>query len=258
MSLKTHIENLVKNVFSSVNACLNAIQAEHNLPHNTLWIPCQIGAQSSDSRWKSLPPSPSRLAICAVSYRQVDQLLTFLQCLTCQTLQNFNIIILHDGQDSDTKQALNAFQNRTNIKLGIFFSDQRHNDWGHTLRQVALELTDAEFIILTNADNYYIPRMVEYAFAAIDKYNLDMVHWDMIHSHNYPGGRNLVDYSLFKTLPAARSIDIGSFIVRTSVAKSVGFSYQSYDADGKFFSDLLSTGLIRRIGYIDRVLFVHN
>jgi hypothetical protein len=153
---------------------------------------------------------------------------------------------------------VSTFQENNELPLQIYFSENRYNDWGHTLRQKALDCIDTEFVLITNADNYYVPRMVEYAFEAINKYSLDLVHWDMIHSHYYPGGRDLIDYSLFKTLPAPRSIDIGSFIVRTTIAKAVGFQYRSYDADGIFFSNLLSSGLIRRIGYVDRVLFIHN
>ena len=258
MQSRNHLRSLFRAVISAFNDFFHAFAIERALSPHISWIHCQVGSRSSESRWQLQPGSLNRLSICAVSYKQVDPLLTFLQCLACQSLKNFNVVILHDGYDEQTTQVLADFQATKKIPLEIIFSKYRYNDWGHSLRHIAIDKSETEFIMLTNADNYYVPRMVEYAFAAIDKYSLDLIYWDMIHSHNYPGGRDLKDYSYFKCFPAVRSIDIGSFIVRTTIAKTIGFKHRTYDADGKYFADLLSTGLIRRIGYIDRVLFVHN
>jgi hypothetical protein len=52
------------------------------------------------------------------------------------------------------------------------------------------------------------------------------------------------------------NIDMGCVVVKSDIAKSIGFKSVSYSADWDYFSEILSTN--PSIKKIDKVLFVHN
>ena len=51
-------------------------------------------------------------------------------------------------------------------------------------------------------------------------------------------------------------IDMGCVVVKSEIAKRIGFNSTLYDADWNYFDDILKTN--PSILKIDKVLFVHN
>lgn len=228
-------------------------------PGSWQWLPnLEPNGQAMDDRWRVRETQMLRLTIAAVAYQQPQALQTFLSCMRCQTLQNFRLHILHDGPHEESRIALQQFEQAGAPSIETTFSEKRYNDWGHTLRSLAIEQAETEFILVTNADNYYSPKMVEYAFDVIDAHQLDLLHFNMIHSHDGPGGRRSRSYQPFETLPITQNIDIGAFIVRTRIARQVGFCHRGFDADGRFLEDLLKSGLLSRVGHMNKTLLMHN
>lgn len=227
---------------------------------STYWIrDLEPKAQGIGERWQAGDSTNhKRLTIIAVSYRQPTALLTFLGSMECQTLRNFTVHVLHDGKHDETQKALERFTQHSDLNIVYTFSQIRHNDWGHSLRSQALKEVDSEFVLITNADNYYAPRLTEYAFDVIDNNDLDLLHFNMVHSHDRPGGRMARSYQPFVTKPFNQHIDIGAFIVRSEIAKEVSFRHRGFDADGLFLEDLLDSGLIKRIGHMNKIMLVHN
>lgn len=199
-----------------------------------------------------------RLTIVAVTYRQVDPLLVFLNCLNCQTLLTFKVHVLHDGDHDESREVLETFKQTSRFPLEVTFTEQRFNDWGHSLRAIGLQSVDTDFVLLTNADNYYVPRFVEFAFDAIDANDLDLLHWDMVHSHDNPGRRQQRSYCAFETSPQPSYMDIGAFMAKSAVSQWVGFNHRSMAADGIHIADLMASGKIARAGHLKKILLVHN
>ena len=102
---------------------------------------------------------------------------------------------------------------------------------------------------LTNGDNYYAPRFVEFMFEAIDKHHLDVAFCDIVHSYTY---------RFFRTRPFRNYIDMGCFIARSAAAKSVGFRDKTFTGDATYFEDLLTLSRRLVVGKINKVLMVHN
>lgn len=228
-------------------------------PDSIQWVRCpQLCRQSQETRWQALQISTPSLSIVAVSYKQQKALLSFLASLECQTCSSFNVLILHDGPCEETADVFDRYQQTSDLDLSMTFSAQRHNDWGHSLRRMGLQQADGDYVLITNAYNYYAPRFVEFALRSILENELDMLHFDMIHSHDKPALRPVRSYQTFVTAPFAMSIDMGAFIVRREVAQQVGFRHCFYHADGLYLEDLLKSGMIKRIGHLDKVLLVHN
>jgi hypothetical protein len=51
-------------------------------------------------------------------------------------------------------------------------------------------------------------------------------------------------------------IDMGCVVVKSNLAKQIGFNHVNYSADWKYFEDVLATN--PTISKINKVLFVHN
>jgi hypothetical protein len=210
-----------------------------------------------DSRGVVRIADDKRLSIVIVSYRQPDQLSCLLHAFACQTLQNFEILVLHDGADAPTRNVVERFAaEHPLVPCRYIETSQRFNDYGHSLRQIGINEARHEYILITNGDNYYAARFVEFIFAAIDDQALDAVVFDMVHSH--------FSYAPFSTAPLRWgkqrwAIDMGAIVVRTDMARSVGFRDKTYQGDASYVEDLLGseTGP-RKVGKLQRTLFVHN
>lgn len=199
-----------------------------------------------------------QLTVICVAYKRHKEILVLIHSFLAQTLQNFKLIVLHDGYDQEMYQILSELKQKNPDVIDYFFSETRYNDWGHSLRDIGIRLADTEYVLITNDDNYYCPVFLELMFKAIETYHADIVMCDMIHSHNQPGGRLQPPYSLFQTSPERCSMDIGCFIANTQLAKKVGFRDKGHDGDATYFEDLLRIKSGVRVAKVNQVLFVHN
>lgn len=225
--------------------------------------------------------SPKDLTVICVSYKRYREIHILINSFLCQTMDNWKLLIIHDGADERMQAEVAPYLER-HKNIQFMCTETRYNDWGHTLRKMGIEMADTEFLMLTNDDNYYAPKFLQYMFEAIREQNLDMVLCDMVHSHRNPRGRYKTDYEFFETLPRLFWVDVGTFILRTDRAQAVGFVDKSHDADGIFVEDVLKAhnvvSLLKpwrhnlrylfrgkdpnkktlRVGKVNRVLYVHN
>lgn len=199
-----------------------------------------------------------QLTVICVAYKRYKEIPILIYSLLAQTLQNFKLVVLHDGYDEAMHELLEGFKSKHPEVIDYVFTKERYNDWGHTLRDIGIQMADTEYLLITNDDNYYCPVFVENMFSAFQANQADIVMCDMIHSHNQPGGRHQPPYSLFQTAPQRCSMDIGCFIARTALAKKVGFRDKGHDADATYFEDLIMAQPGIRIAKVPQVLFVHN
>jgi len=209
------------------------------------------------SRWATKREN-TRLTVVVAAYHQVTELDCLLKSFACQTLQNFKVIVIHDGQHDETREVVK----QNSLKFpGLFEymeTKERHNDYGHSLRSMGIEWAQTEFVMLTNGDNYYAPRFVEFMFEAIDRGSLDVVLCDMVHSHLNPGYSIQRSYRFFRTRPFRHCVDIGSFIAKSEKSKKVGFRDKRADGDATYFEDILGKTGPTTVGKVNKVLMVHN
>jgi hypothetical protein len=200
------------------------------------------------------------LEIVAVAFERLGELSVFVQSILNQTSDRWALRVIHDGPNREFRNLMQNYKRYNPEKINFSETTQRYNDYGHSLRQLGIQESSAEFLMLTNADNYLIPRAVEYIHQAVQGRPVDVVLYDMIHSHYCPGGRMLPEYSYFETHYSRGSIDIGAAVVRTALAQRVGFRDKSHDGDASFFEDLVPAAAPNplEIVKINRVLLVHN
>jgi hypothetical protein len=122
-------------------------------------------------------------------------------------------------------------------------TEHRMNDWGHSVRDFGLHnYAQSEYVLLTNADNYYVPVFVEEIVKAVEsnkEIRPSFIYYNCIHNHDnlwfIPSG----SYGMLNTQLSKSWIDIGSAVVKTSLAKKTGFTHRNYEADWLYFSDCL-------------------
>ena len=119
--------------------------------------------------------------------------------LLTQTHGDWRLILIHDGPNStELAKQVEHFQDS---RIGLHFTEKRYNDYGHSLRAMGLKLvTNTDYLVHTNADNYYVPKFCEYMLKSFSE-GIVAVYCDMIHSHK--------EWRLLETQPVFTKIDCG-------------------------------------------------
>lgn len=200
------------------------------------------------------------LTVICVAYKRYRNIPVLIHAFLAQTVQNFRLLIIHDGADAEMEKLLTPYRDANPGIVDFMFTAQRYNDYGHSLRDIGLKHVDTEYVLQTNDDNYYCPKFLEYMFAPVRQMTPgpDIVMCDMIHSHNKPGGRKQAPYNFFETRPQRLSIDMGCFMARSALAKQTGFRDKSHDGDATYFEDIVRAAGTPKVVKVPHVLFMHN
>lgn len=181
---------------------------------------------------------------------------TLVACFRAQTWQNWKMVIMHDGPFLHNHGMLKFFTEEisSDPRVTVVETKERKKQFGHPWRQSALDALcgTCQWVMLTNDDNYYAPVFLEWMLftgVSTPKPGCDMVHCDMIHSHKH--------WRHMSTVPKYRQMDLGGFMVRSSVAKAVPFDRNEFNADGDWINRLAAK-CKGRIQKVPAVLFVHN
>jgi hypothetical protein len=216
------------------------------------------------------------VTIICVAYRRYREIHVLINSILCQTVNNWKLLIIHDGHDGKMEREVGHYTKKYET-IEYLETDRRFNDYGHSLREIGIRMVETPYLMMTNDDNYYAPKYLEYMFHAIKEKNLDFVLCNMVSSHDFllaekppfpiymnlfqtvDGSYKQSPYNVINSIPKKHCIDIGNFIIKSEIAKSVGFREKGFCADGTFVEDVMSLyeGKIR-VGKVDKVLFVHN
>ena len=203
---------------------------------------------------------PPKIHVIAVAFEKLGELKVFVQSWINQTKDNWTLTVIHDGPDEEFSSIMRGYKDKCPARIEYLCTEKRFNDYGHSLRDVGLKNIKGEYVLLTNADNYFIPRAIEFINEVFIDCQPEVVIFDMVHSHNRPGGRNIPAYSFFETKLERSSIDISSAIVKANLAEKVGFRDKTHDGDASYFEDIIKLKFSDGLSFvkIPRVLFVHN
>jgi glycosyltransferase involved in cell wall biosynthesis len=183
------------------------------------------------------------------TYNRQYQLLTIIGSIISQNNSNWKIHVVADAMYAGYDDVKRTFSHIDKIKFSELHGP--HNDWGHTPRQYGLDNATEEWVVMSGDDNYYTPNFVQEFTSKIDN-NTNFIYCDMLHNH--------FDYSYFISEPVTNKIDIGNFMVRSNMAKSIKLNKGSYGADGEFVEEYIhkfckNTNTIKKI---NSALYVHN
>lgn len=190
------------------------------------------------------------IKIIAVTYGHDREVDIFLNSLILQTSDEWELWLVHDGiPPKSLRDKMVKFNHDRRIHFE--WSSQRVGAWGHSNRGKWLQkikATDEDYVLLTNADNYYVPRFIETMLIQTIRNRVGFIYCDTIHSH--------LGYKYHISTPCEGGIDMGAFIVRADIAKSVGFCWTHFSADGRYADECakVSGDTI----HVHMGLFVHN
>ena len=202
--------------------------------------------------------------IVAVAHKRFGELKVFVQSMINQTQNNWTLHVLHDGANEEFCNIMEGYRHEKPMQITYECSNERFNDYGHSLREIGLKKATGQYILITNADNYYAPKTFEFINIAIKNsdHKPDVIMFDMVHSHRNAGVTKAPRYSFFKVSYRRNFIDMGAAVVEKSLAQSAGFSDKSFAADATYFENILNKKLENRsrliLTKIPRVLLVHN
>jgi hypothetical protein len=198
--------------------------------------------------------------VIAVAYGRIGELLVFVLSWMNQSASNWSLRVIHDGPNSEFDHAMESLTQESKGQVSYESTPFRYGDYGHSLRELGLRKCRGDYVLLTNADNYYIPHTVRYLTSAALQTGADVLLFDMVHSHDRPGQRNQPSYSLFQTSYARGSIDMGSAAVRGNLAQRAGFRDKTHGGDATYFEDVATARLPDQLTVckIPNVLLVHN
>jgi glycosyltransferase involved in cell wall biosynthesis len=172
-----------------------------------------------------------------------------ISSLILQTHQNWELILIHDGPSEKVKTYIPDDNRITYIE-----TKERKGNYGHHLRQWALkefELND--YVVVSNADNYYVPTFIEYMLKGFKKSHTAVATYctETIHS-----------YKAWQVLPAKMEkgfLDCGAVMIKSNIAKEIGWrDITDHSADWIYFQDIASKYSWRNFIPVRGCLFVHN
>jgi hypothetical protein len=194
---------------------------------------------------------PSRykvLFICPV-YNTYPEILS---SLICQTHQNWELRLMHDGPNSTNLKALIDVIN--DPRITYIESPVRYENWGHKHRQNELKRlnkSDADYVVITNADNHHVPTFCEYMLRGFQLTTAAVYCSDMVHS-----------YRAWQNIPCRLQrgfIDCASIMVRKAVAHDVGWrDVESHSSDWIYIEDIMRKYGANKINRVKGCLLIHN
>lgn len=109
-----------------------------------------------------------------------------------------------------------------------------HKDWGADMCQAGLDISTSDFTWFLNADDVPSDNFIE----RLLQEDADIIACDFT-SRNTNG--------ICEVSPQVGTITRGCFIVKTDVAKRIGYNDRSYNADGIFAQEIAKNGTFIRV-----------
>lgn len=192
----------------------------------------------------------SKIEFIIPTYNRVDHLMCLLNSLCTQTNDNWSAHVIADCPPQGTlDKVIRYFKGDDRFTFTIL--PERYNDWGHTPRNIGLEMAKEEWVVMTGEDNYYVPTFVD-EFLKARSLKSHFIYCDMVHNWlNF-------EYIHLKSKPIMDHIDIGNFMSKTEYARQIGLDVTIAAADGKFVEEYLRKFPEGDITYIKKILYVHN
>lgn len=243
-------------------------------PNGELW---DIGHRARHNRWAQhnsifgenevdikVEEDGDRVTIICPIYNSYPQIIS---SLICQTHKNWELILIHDGENVSGLQEIVTAANDDRIKYIVY--PRRLNNWGHGLRNWSLKMmksgkmsVDSNYIVITNPDNYYVPTFLEYMMQGFEKDIVATYCDKFVHgyeSHQDVQGVNTVHkWGVLDSRLKLGWLDCGGVMVRKSVAMEIGWRSMEIYSDWTYFEDIIKKYGAESFKRVNGCLFVHN
>lgn len=177
--------------------------------------------------------------------------------LICQTHPNWELVLVNNGPDAGGVAPVVHSYADPRVLFCTFPVETGH--YGHPIRKWVLEemragriAGDADYVVVTNADNYHVPTYIEKMLAGFRARPDTVAAYCAQMVHNYIGW-GIIDCRL-----ELGHIDAAGVMVRKSVACDVGWRSLEHSSDWTYFSDIIERYGQDRWTKVSGCLLVHN
>ena len=120
-----------------------------------------------------------KIHVIAVAYEKFDFVKTFVQSMLNQSKKDWILTVIHDGPNKEFDQIMESYKKILPNNINFENTSKRYNDYGHSLREMGLKNILGDYVLLTNADNYFVPGAIEILTEALKKSsdNIDAVSY---------------------------------------------------------------------------------
>ena len=187
-----------------------------------------------------VPPEPLVSIVVRIKYPG-DRLSALLLSLRRQRWKNWELISVTDGSRYDTAGYCDS-------RHVVIQTEQRQERWGHPHRQQGIDAARGAFIALGNDDNYYTPGFIDQMVYALQSQDADMAVCHYL--GHYLGWQHI------PAVPKAGHCDLGCFMAKASLVRSVPWEGQEFNSDGLYIEKLARKA--GKVVEVSRPLFIHN
>ncbi len=195
-------------------------------------------------------PKKNKVVFICPVYQSYPQIIS---SLILQTHTDWELILIHDGHNTTGLKSL-----ITDPRIKYIETKERAGNWGHSLRAWALKnidtlSPDADFVVITNADNYHAPVYTEYLLKGFSNNPSSVAAYcsDMVHS-----------YKAWQVIPCSLRlgfIDCAGVMVRKETAKEVGWrDTTAHSSDWTYFNDIIKKYGADKWTKVKGCLLIHN
>lgn len=195
-----------------------------------------------------------KVAIIAPIY---DAFPEIISSMMCQTHTNWELLLIDDNPTSTRTRDIVTTVNDGRIKhiarprIDAALFGHPHRQWALQEMKIGKLASDANHVLITNADNYYLPNYLAAMVIPFQNPNVAASYCAaMIHS-----------YIAWKTMPcrlALGHVDCGGVLVRKAIACDIGWKSFEHSSDWTYFADILAKHPAHKWAKVENVLFVHN
>jgi len=228
-----------------------------------------------DKNFNSIKRVKDKVIIICPIYNSYPQIIS---SLICQTHKNWVLVLIHDGKASENLK--NIIGHYADSRIIFLESETRKGNWGHFYRQFGIDnidnfTPDAEYVVITNADNYHVPIYLEKMMGAFNSQDIVATYCSsMVHSylsnqqvsHLDVGQTSSTELKweqyTFGTIQCKLElgyIDCAGIMVKKECAQKVGWNdIVTHSSDWTYISDIIKEYGENRINKVNGCLLVHN
>lgn len=200
--------------------------------------------------WGIEPKEDKVVFICPV-YNMYPQIIS---SLICQTYKNWELLLIHNGPLNGMKYDI---PDDSRIKFIIY--PEATGKWGHELRKWALQeikeerlSQDANYIVITNADNYHMPAFTKSLLSGFKSSTVVASYCENM-VHNYTG------WGVIPCRFERGHLDSAGVMVKKDVACEIGWrDTNSHSSDWTYFEDIANRYNRKNFVKVPGCLLVHN
>lgn len=167
-------------------------------------------------------------------------------------------IAAYDGILGDEENFRDIARRLAGADQCVFVLKEKTKNVGHHTRGPGIEAAQGSWIVLTNADNYFVSGWLDRLVTNITP-EMGLIFWDCVHN-GWKWSDKSGDGKAHGCQLKRGYIDLSCVAVKAEIAKKVGFPFRDYEGDYKYIAacarECDQLGLA--IGHIPEILLVHN